>query len=190
MKQELIKKVIKVGNSAGVILPLNWINGRARVELIEKPSDIKKEIFEILDEYLENIKGIYIAGSYARGEEEDRSDIDVLVVTNNINKRIDIGRYNIILMAEEDVRENLSRNIIPLLPMLKEAKSILDSALEVNKKFIELARENGWKLGDAIAYSLILNLRIVYTIDCLKAGKVCKKSQLVSLAKKISGDRK
>ena len=115
-------------------------------------------------------------------------------------------------MAEEDVRENLSRNIIPLLPMLKEAKSILnsalletlkkvklsaentkialelaDSALEVNKKFIELARENGWKLGDAIAYSLILNLRIVYTIDCLKAGKVCKKSQLVSLAKKISG---
>ena len=32
---KLIKQIVKVGNSAGVILPKEWYGGKARVEFIE-----------------------------------------------------------------------------------------------------------------------------------------------------------
>ena len=41
-KQELIKPIVRMGNSACVLLPKAWVDGKARVELIEKPIDIKK----------------------------------------------------------------------------------------------------------------------------------------------------
>ena len=82
MKQELIKPIVKVGNSAGIILPKEWLNGKEKVELIETPKDIKKELLEVLDSYLPDIIGIYLTGSYARGEETPESDIDILVELN------------------------------------------------------------------------------------------------------------
>jgi len=212
MKQELVKQVVKVGNSAGVILPREWLDGKARVELIERPLNVKREVLEILEEYLEHIIGIYLVGSYARGEEEDRSDVDVIVITDRINKRINSGKYNVILISYGAVRRALDKNAIPILPMLKEAKTLLnadllekykknkltkknvrlhvglaESSLKISDSFIELSREHGWKVGDAVAYSLILNLRTLQTIDCLRRGKICKKKELVSLARKLSG---
>ena len=46
MKQELIKQIVKVGNSAGVILPREWLNGKARIELIEKAIQFGKAMLE------------------------------------------------------------------------------------------------------------------------------------------------
>ena len=58
MGQELIKPIVRVGNSAGIVLPREWLNGKAKVELIEKPIDIKRDILEILEPYLEDVVGI------------------------------------------------------------------------------------------------------------------------------------
>ena len=77
--QELIKPIVKFGNSAGVILPREWLNGKAKIELVEKPLNINKDILEILEPYFNDIQGIYLVGSYARGEQTQESDIDVLV---------------------------------------------------------------------------------------------------------------
>src|SRR3989338_11049278 len=129
MIRELIKPIVRVGNSAGVLLPKNWINGKARIELIEKPIDIKKDILEILDPYLQNIEGIYLIGSYARGEQTKESDVDVLVITNKINKKIKRGKYELILISKENVESALEKNILPILPLLKEAKPIINSIL-------------------------------------------------------------
>src|SRR3989344_7101847 len=112
---ELIKQIVKVGNSAGVLLPREWLNGKARVELISRPLDIKKEILEILDEYLRDIRGIYLVGSYARGEQEKDSDVDILAVTNNTNKRIKKGKYEITLISEDNLDKTLKNNILPIL---------------------------------------------------------------------------
>lgn len=215
MIQELIKPVVKVGNSAGVILPKNWINGKARIELIEKPINVKKDILEILEPYLQDIEGIYLIGSYARGEQTKESDIDVLVITNKINKKIKKGKYEVILISKDKVEIALEKNIIPILPMLKEAKPLINnslikkyqttkltkknlkghieltkSALEINKEFIKSDEEMKSNSSDTVAYSLILRLRETYIVDCLIKNKIQRKKELLNLIKKISGSLK
>ena len=86
-----IKKAIKAGNSSAVILPRAWLNKEVRIELIKKtPEAILYDVLEILKKHilLESITGVYLVGSYARGEEDENSDIDVLVITNNIDKEM------------------------------------------------------------------------------------------------------
>ena len=214
MKQELIKPIIKVGNSAGVLVPKSWINGKARIELIQKPLNIKKDCLEILEPYLEEIIGIYIVGSYARGEQTDRSDIDILVITENINKEIRESKYCLILISQKKLEDSIQTNALPIIPMIKEAKAIMNSGL-INeyKRRVKLSKRNlkwyleitksGIKLneasiivdketaskycGDAVSYSLVLNLRSTYIIDCIKKGQEWNTKGLLSLIKKISG---
>lgn len=210
---ELIRSIVRVGNSAGVILPREWLNGKAKIQLIEKPIDIKNEIFEILDDYLPDIIGLYIVGSYARGEETGKSDVDILAITNNTDKHIDNGKYNIILISKDKIEQALQKNILPILPMIKEAKALLNdeliesykntpltrknldwhiegtkSILKVNRESIGLSKEMFSKfVGDAVAYSLVLNLRSMYIVNCLKIGKLWSNKELLRLIKGITG---
>lgn len=211
----VIKPIIRVGNSAGVLVPKNWINGRAKVELIAEPINIKKDIFDILEPYLADIVGIYLTGSYARGEETKRSDVDVLVITQKISKKIKKEKYDILLITKNEIKDIIKNNALPLLPMLKEARAIINeeylksvknqqitrrniqwnigmikSALNINKTIIELKKEYSEYVGDSVAYSLILNLRSVYIIDCLKNNKKWSTKSFLSLIKKISGNLK
>ena len=210
--QEIIKSVVAVGNSAGVILPREWLKGKAKVSLVEEPLNIKKDIFEILESYLEDTIGIYIIGSYARGEQTERSDVDILVITNETNKRIEDGKYNIILISKKNVEDALKNNILPILPMIKEAKPVLNSglledygkiiltqrnlrfhiettksALKVVYEMIKLDREWPSNSSDTIAYSLILRLRESYIVDCIIKGKRWSNKELKNKIKKITG---
>src|SRR3989338_8033193 len=139
---QLIKPIVKVGNSAGVILPREWLHGKAKIEIIARPINIKKDIMEIIEPYLQDIKGIYITGSYTRNEQEERSDVDVIVITEKTRKRIEKHPYEIIIMPEEEVERELKTNALPLLPMLKESKPILNISLI--KKYLKtpLTKEN------------------------------------------------
>lgn len=214
MKIELIKPVIRVGNSAGVLVPKDWINGSARVELIVKPINIKKDILEILSPFLEDIIGIYLIGSYARGEQTEKSDVDVLAITSKKSDRIKKGKYDILLVTKDYINNAIKNSALPIIPMLKEAKALLNSRLvEEYRKKIELSRRNlrwyfsitksGIELSkasiivdkergskncsDAVSYSLVLNLRSIYIIDCIKKKQKWSTAGLLSLIKKISG---
>jgi len=209
---QIIKKIIRVGNSAGIVLPKSWHGGEARVELIKKPLNIEEDVLKILKPYLPNILGIYLVGSYARGEQTAESDVDVLVITSNINKRIEKGKYHILILPLEDVENTLKNNIIPLLPMLKEARPLMNSnllekyakflitkknlkwhiettksALRISKEFIEIANMDKIPISDNIMYSLILRLRGVYIVDCLINNKKSTKKGFLRLIKKITG---
>ncbi len=191
MENELIKQIVKVGNSAGVILPREWLDGTARIELIKKPLDIRKEIFVALDEYMEYIVGIYLYGSRARGEEEKDSDIDVLVI---VNKKIKIESKKIeaITVIKDKIEEAIKLNPILFYSLFKEAKPILNSAFldELKEKhkpkksdfneFIsdteriikineELLDYTGKLEGQV--YSIVLRLKGVYIIKCLLDNK-------------------
>lgn len=215
MKQELIKPIVKLGNSSGVVLPREWYGGKAKIKLIEEPINIKKDILEILDKYLENILGIYLVGSHARGEENRGSDVDVLVITNKTNKQIKQGVYDLMLVSQENLETSLENNVLPILPMLKEAKPIINkslikeyqktkltkknlkwhiettkSALKINKEMIKMTKDLGEKADDSIAYSLILRLREVYIVGCLIKNKNPRKKELINLIKKIAGSLK
>jgi len=210
--EEIIKNTIKFGNSAGVLLPKRYLNSTVKITL--EPLNIEKDILRILAEekLLKDVLGVYIVGSYARKEETFESDVDVLVITNNINKKIKTGKYEIICVSKEEVERQLVENIFPLLPMIKEAKTIINdnlikehinspltkknikwhidttkSAMRVVKEYIKLAEEMEGEVSDAASYSLILRLRTLYIIDCLSKNKLWKKEEFLNLIKKISG---
>ena len=212
MENELIRPIVRIGNSAGVILPRKWLNSQAKVVL--EPLNIEKDILDILikEEILKEIEGVYLVGSYARSEQTIDSDIDVLAITNNLNKIIKKGRYEITCVSKEKTDYLLKNNALPILAWIKEAKTVINenlrisltntplnkknlkwhiettkSAMKVMEKSIELSKDMGLKEGDASSYSLVLRLRTFYIIDCIRKNKQWKKKEFLSLIKKISG---
>ena len=210
MNQKTIIRTVKgSGNGGHIITPKEWVNGIVEVKLINNPSNIEKDLLEILKQNLSSIVGIYLSGSYARKDQTSESDIDVLVITDKLNKKIINGKYEILLISEEEIKKTLKENIIPLLPMLMEANPIINfsllqklkdtkitkknltsclshikSSMKINKGLIDL---NESYLGDSIAYSLILGLRSVYIINNLINHNSWNNTDLKQLIKKISG---
>lgn len=213
---ELIRNTIRVGNSAGVLLPKEWLNSQVRVEIIsKKPIDILVDVINILENegIFSDILGIYLTGSYARNEETPESDIDILVITDNINRSVKRGIYELLVISKDNLIRLLNKNIMPLLPMLVESKSLLNQELleelkktKINKKnlewhinttkesikksksLIEIRKKlRDSKISDGIAYSLVLRMRGIYIIDCLKKNKLWSNKELVNLIEKITG---
>ena len=209
---EIVKTAIRVGNSAGVLLPKKWLNTKVRVIL--EPLDLEKEILEILAEkgILKKILGIYVVGSHARNEQTSESDIDILVLTTNLNEKITRGRYDIMCISQKEVQRQLKENALPLLAMVREAKTILNenllkeykktpltlknsewhiettkSAMDVVKEYIKLAEETGERISDSAAYSLILRLRTLYIINCIRKNKQLSTREFLKSIKEISG---
>lgn len=209
--EQLIKPIVKVGNSAGVILPKEWLHHEAEIRLIIKTPDI----FDILKQEkisLEEIKGIYLVGSYARKEQTKESDYDILIITNNLNSKIHKFNSEILLISEENLRKSLSENVLPLLPMIKESKPILNSslvegykntkinyknlkwhlettksAIKIIQQTLSLDKEISEKTPISIAYPLILRLRECYIVDCLIKNKEYSNKELILLIKRLTG---
>ena len=210
MQSEIIKQTIRLGNSAGVVLPKNWTDKKVRIQLIEK--SITEEVIDILinKNLLEGVIGIYLVGSYARQEETLESDIDLLIITENLNKQIKKGNYELVFISKDKFKKNIKKNLY-LLSLVKEAKTILNNnfiknykkteikipikkylseikkVTKINKETINLNKELGKKVSDGTAYSLILRLRELYLIKCLIKNKVCMNKEFLELIKNTSG---
>ena len=211
-----IKKAIRAGNSSAVILPKAWLNKEVRVELIKKTPEIMLlDIIEIAKKNidLKSIIGIYLVGSYARGEEDENSDIDILIITNDISKEmINEGTYNIFVISLDLLKEKLKNDLLPIGQMIKEAKPLLNSnylnQIEANitknnvKWYIDTAKEKlvlikkiidktkNKKinlLSDKIAYTLILRIRTLYIIKKLIENRNYSKREFIRLINKIAG---
>ncbi|MCX6750019.1 MAG: nucleotidyltransferase domain-containing protein [Candidatus Pacearchaeota archaeon] len=210
-----IKKAIKAGNSSAVILPRAWLNKKVRVELIKKTPDIiLTEVIEILKKHisLRDVIGIYLVGSYARGEEDENSDVDVLIITDNIDKEmIQEGVYNLLIVSYQLISQKLNQNLFPVGQMLKEAKPLINSdyikdleikvtkknvkwyldsteeKLNLMKEYLNDSKKNGENLlGNTIAYSLILRIRTLEIIRKLIQNKSYSKKEFLRLIKRVS----
>ena len=190
MDKQIYRTAVSWGNSSGVLLPNEWKNKEVQVILIDRTLEIKKEIFDILKDYLEDILGIYLVGSYARGEQTERSDIDILVISTETKRDIVSGKYNISIYPIKNVKSALKNNPIIIYPRLLEAKTILNNALlnelktvspnpkdfkgfindtkrimKINKEFIELDKLDGDILeSSSVVYSILLRLRGIFMI--------------------------
>jgi predicted nucleotidyltransferase len=212
---EIIKDVRRWGNSAGILLPREWMGKQVQVVLIDRTLDIKKEVFNILVDYLEDIAGIYLCGSYARGEEEKDSDIDVIVISNNLRKEIISGKYKISILPLESIKKALEKNPILIFPRLIEAKAILnENLLKVLKNFkfnknsfkehieetrriikinegllnIDKVEKREFLDSNEIIYSLVLRLKGIYLINCILKKEIYKKKNFLKLIEKILGN--
>lgn len=201
---EIIKKSIKFGNSAGVILPKSWQDKKVRVELIE--DSLSKRIFEIINEedLLSEVVGIYLVGSYAREEETLESDIDFLVLTGKTNKELRRGKYEILFISKDKLEKNLEKSLY-LYSMIREAKPILnedlisqykkrniklpvmkivknvESVLKMNREILEISKERKEKVNDGTAYSIVLRLKELFLLESFLNEKDYSNSKLLKV---------
>ncbi len=209
MESEIIKQTFKLGNSAGVLLPIDWKDKKVKIQLIDK--SITQDILEILEEkdLLKNVIGIYLAGSYARDEASPESDVDVLVISDKVDKQIKMRGYEIIFVSREKFEKNFL-NSLYLISLANEAKTIINddyilkykglvpkikikkhieeikSIIKINEEFIKLDEEMKNKVPDDTIYSIILRLRELYIMECLKNNKKPHNKELIDLIKKIA----
>ncbi|MBI2628486.1 nucleotidyltransferase domain-containing protein [Candidatus Pacearchaeota archaeon] len=213
----ILRKTIKSGNASAVVLPKAWLNKNVKIELVDKTPEIMLyDVLSIIKSYLNlsEIIGIYLVGSYARKDQTSKSDIDILIVSEKTNGEV-IKRenYEIMIISLDLLNYKLKENLLPIGVMLKEAKPLLNKHFlsEINVKItkenvkwylettkdrlniikdsidrIEKNKPDG-KLSDAVAYSLVLRLRTLYIINCLRTNKPYKKDTFVKLIKSISG---
>ena len=82
----ILRKTIKSGNASAVVLPKSWLDKKVRVEIIDKSLEtILHDVLDIIKFHIDlpEIIGIYLVGSYARGDQTDLSDIDILIISEN-----------------------------------------------------------------------------------------------------------
>ena len=212
-----IKKAVKAGNSSAVILPRSWLNKEVRIELIKKtPDTILLDVLQIIKEHisLEEVIGIYLAGSYARNEEDQNSDIDILVITSNIDKEmISHENYNILIVSSKLLEQKLKKDLLPIGQMIKEAKPLLNAnyldsievkitkeniswylktteeKLQIIKEFIDKTKTTK-KVDSKIIYTLVLRIRTLYIIKKLMNNEIYSKNEFIKIIKGISGETK
>jgi predicted nucleotidyltransferase len=213
-----IKKAVKSGNSAAVILPRAWLNKEVRIEIIKKtPETMLTEAMSILKKYinLKDIIGVYLTGSYARGEEDEDSDIDILVITSGVDREIiKEGIYSILVISSELLKQKLKEDLFPIGPMIKEAIPLLNhkflSSIEVNvteknvlwylntteeklnliKKIIAFLENKRKKYTDnKVAYTLVLRIRTLHIILKLIRNESYSKKEFINLINKVSAGK-
>ncbi|MBI2657658.1 DUF2080 family transposase-associated protein [Candidatus Woesearchaeota archaeon] len=196
------KIVQRFGNGGHVVLPKEYIGKRIQFILGPKTfEDLKIEILEILKPYLENILGIYLYGSYARNEHTINSDVDVLVISNAKLKIADkIHGYSTVSTTIAELESTLRKNAVLVLPIIKEAKTIINPDLLEKYKGYKFTRKNtkwfidnsayvlelnekgigmDFEIGSLI-YSLMLRIRGLLMIKLMLNGKLYSKSSLFS----------
>lgn len=118
------RRTIKVGNSAGVLLPKKLLGADVRVIILNNPQNIKKEVIKILENYLEELRGIYILSN-------ENNIKEVLAISMSLSKSFEKGNYKI--------------NIVPL-NLIK--KSIKEKKVLAEKLFRSKPVLNKWLLAD------------------------------------------
>lgn len=211
------RKAIRSGNASAVVLPKSWLNKNVKVELVDKNKEtILYDVLDIVKAHIDlsEIIGIYLVGSYARGDNEYASDVDILIISEKTDRElIKKEGYEILIVSLNLLNYKLNKNLLPIGTMLKEAQPLLNNRFlkEINinvtknniKLYMETTKDSlkiikdsidriedkkpDGKLSDTIAYSLILRLRTLYMIDGLRNNKAYNKNEFIELIKKISG---
>ncbi len=209
--ETIIKHTREVGTSAGVLLPRKWLNKQVSVTLIPSSiEEIAKDIFSILfrNKLNEETKGIYLTGSYARGDYDSTSDVDVLVITEKTNRLITQDNYEIFLISEGNFAKNLP-NSLYYTSMLREAKTLINKGLidqyarqgyglnikallkeigqvlDINRESVKICEKKKENIPDGIIYSIILRLRELYLIRCILSDKSFSRDEFI----KICGEK-
>jgi len=205
--ETIIRRTRELGTSAGVLLPKSWLNKEVAVSiLLPKKEEIAKDIIKILIEknLAKDAKGIYLVGSYARGDADFNSDIDVLILTGETNRIMEHENYEILLVSEENFSKNLARSL-NFISFLKEAETLfneeliekyrnmkyklnvqnhlkeIEEILKINKDSVNLCKNASENVPDGIVYSIVLRLRELYLIKCLFLKKNYSKSEFVKI---------
>lgn len=194
-EEQLMRTVTLFGNGAHIFVPKAWAGEQI---FVLKPSKktLREKILGVLEPYLESIVGVYIYGSYARGEQQESSDIDLFIVTD---KKITLKEkgFEIICLEQSKIVHAIKLEPLLMYSILSEAKPLINSNLldelrgnyrlklndfsaffkesdriiKINQAFLDLER-GIYVSGDAVIYSLVLRLRGLFILQSLLSKKL------------------
>lgn len=191
----MIKEAKQFGNGAQVLVPKEWIGRKVVLSLERKTiNDIKEDVLSKLND-LSKIVSIVLIGSYARMEQEDGSDIDVVIFSTQ-RFEIKLNNYHIIFINVNKLEEEVSVNPALFKSILDEGIVILNesflkninikktylgyykkeclNAYFLNKGFIELDKKQGI-ISESVIYSAILRLRSLFILKSKYSFKEFKR---------------
>src|SRR3989344_1214978 len=191
----MIKEAKQFGNGAQILVPKEWIGRKVVLSLERKTiDDIKGDVLSRVKD-LSKITSIVLIGSYARMEQEEGSDVDVVIFSTQ-RFEIKINNYHIIFINVNKLEEEISVNPALFKSILDEGVVILnESFLEninikqlyikyykkaclnayfLNKGFIELDKKQG-TISESVIYSVILRLRSLFILKNKYSFKEFKK---------------
>jgi len=120
------RRAIKVGNSAGVLLPKYLLGAEVRVIVINNPENIKRNILKILEPFMEELRGVYILSNEAK-------NIEVLAASFSLSKIIEKGKYKISIVPLSIIQKSIKDKKVFSEKLLK-AKPLFNKALLVDLK--------------------------------------------------------
>jgi len=124
--ENLIKSVKKYGNGAHVVVPSDWVG----LDVVVRPVSISETILGILKNDLKFVNGIYVYGSYARGDYDSLSDIDVLVLVKK-------GYRDKILKVVEKIKKIDDRLEFEVLSEIKDNLLLVKNAIEEGRIILD-----------------------------------------------------
>jgi predicted nucleotidyltransferase len=205
---QLIKNVVEIGNGAAVYVPKEYIGKEVVITLAESLDHIKKRVITALVPHMPNIVGVYLYGSYARGEQERESDVDVCVITAEKDEQIKnvLSDMDTRVITLEALEKTFKEKPLFIIPLLREAQTIMNpsllqelrtkkiefSALKeigdeikrthiIIKQFIELDEED---IAASHVYSLIMRIRLCHLIECALNNKPYSNHSVANMLKK------
>lgn len=194
---KLIKKAVEIGNGAAIYIPKSYIGQNVTVMLPEEIDAVKSRILSKLSKHLPQVIGLYLYGSYARGEQTPSSDIDVLVVIEKddaqIKKSLTGENIDVRILKKDSFKKSIKNFPEIIIPMLKEAQPIInlpflndlkklsskmpfkfsfhikdaERIIKIVESFINLDGE----IASSHIYSLIMRLRIFFMIETTLKNK-------------------
>ena len=197
---KIMKKVIVIGNGAAIYVPKEYVGREVVVTLPEGLEETRKRLFNKLIEFMPNILGVYLYGSYARNEQNIRSDIDILIIVNERDEKIKnlFDDIDIRILTLKEIKKTIKNFPAIVVPILRESKPFLNQVLLDELKnlkfnirkfdwhFQDIKRiikiiENFIELDDgditlSHVYSLIMRFRILYMIETLLENKTFSNS--------------
>ena len=196
VKEQIVKTVVKSGNGGAVWVPKSWLGQEVVVMLPEKPKlELKERIVHMLEPYLKDIASAGIYGSYARNEQTEGSDADILVIT--ADKDIKLGfkeeKIEVTSLPVEKLKKAIEKHPAVYFQMVRESLPLINASLlenlkkikpskksfkpylketkehiKSNKELIELdAIDNLYLKSYSALYSSMLRLRGLFIIRCI-----------------------
>ncbi|HRZ85437.1 MAG TPA: hypothetical protein P5277_01525 [Candidatus Paceibacterota bacterium] len=130
-KKQFYRRTIKVGNSAGVLLPKSLLGAEVVVRVVSPPLDIKRDIIKILAPFFEDILGIYLI-------KIENKKVDILAVSSATSNSVQKGNYKIDIVPIQLLKKSIKEKQ-QTKERIRDAKTILNKRL-----LFELKKESGF----------------------------------------------
>jgi len=200
----MIKRIKEWGNGAGARVPRKWLGMEVEIKPIASLSleEIRKEVMNSISPYLADVEGVYLTGSYARGEQTNTSDVDILVISDKPVKIRKREPYDIYVISRDKIYKTIRYYPLQIMSMIREGKPIINgvfledlkkiklkptyfreylkstkSALDIINNLLEGYKDSD-KANSSLIYPIILRLRGLYLVESLLKNKKYKTSDI------------